>query len=117
MRTFSDLEKQRRIEVTVDKYIFVCRRPTAADFARMAMTNQHEPFEFARRFVVDWRNVSERDVFGDGSEESIAFDLALWQAWCDDSPEFWGPLANTLLDAYRAHKGMVDDAVGEPEAG
>lgn len=117
MRSLSDLEKQRRIEVTVGKFTFVCRRPVAVDFAKMAMENRHAPFEFARQFVVDWKGVTERDIFGEGADEPVPFDLPLWQAWCDDSPELWGPIANTLLDAYRAHKGMVDDAVGEPEAG
>lgn len=118
MRTASDLEKQRRIEVTVDKFTFVCRRPTAVDFARMATAQATEPFEFARRFVTDWRNVTEADVFGDGDTVApLPFDLALWQAWCDDKPELWGPIANALLDAFRAHRGIVDDAVGESAAG
>lgn len=117
MRTISDLEKQRRIEVTVGKHTFVCRRPTAADFARMAMANATEPFEFARRYVTDWKNVSERDVFGEGDDTPLKFDLAVWQAWCDDQPDFWGPIANALLDAFKAHRGIVDEAVGEPAAG
>lgn len=113
MRTLSDLEKQRRIEVTVDKWTFVCRRPTAVDFARMAATQSVEPFEFCRRFVVGWKGVTEKDVFDEGTDAEIEFELPLWQAWVDDRPDFWGPIANTLLDAYRAHKGQVDDAVGE----
>lgn len=113
MRNASDLEKQRRIEVTVGKHTFICRRPTAADFARMAVANQTEPFEFTRRFVVGWKNVTEKDIFGEGTDAEIPFDLVLWQGWCDDQPDFWAPIANTLLDAYRAHKGIVDDAVGE----
>ena len=45
-----------------------------------------------------------------GGTDPIPFAADLWAAWCADRPDFWGPIADAALEAYRLHAEALDAA-------
>ena len=106
----------RRVEVTVGKFVFVCRRPTEHDVIDMHTRNAlTDVFAFAVEFVIDWKGVTSADVFPDepGDATALEFDAELWREWVAERPDFWTPIAEACSNAYVAYRDKVQGAVGE----
>lgn len=106
------LKKQRELKVVVGKFTFTARRPTDVEMIEIGRggANWHA---LAERFVSGWDNVTEDDVVGGGGSDKPAFSAELWAEWCADRPDFWQPIANALLDAYKAHAEQLKDTAGK----
>lgn len=114
MPSAADLRAQRRVEVEVGKFTFICRRPTQGDAMRFGLNRDSTVLDFARNLVDDWKGVTEFDVFGTGdSEKPLPWDKELWLEWLDDRGDFWVPIADKVCDAWVKHSEGVKEAAGE----
>lgn len=53
--------------------------------------------------VTGWDGVLESDLLGaNGSNDKVAFDQLLFQAWIEDRPDLWVPMAEHI-------KNQVDE--------
>lgn len=110
------IRKNREISVPVDKYKFTARRPT--DVEALALYKGDGAYSsVAADFVVGWEGVSENDVVGGGSPDPIPFSPELWREWCADRPDFWEPIADAVLAAYRQHAEKLASAAKNSPAG
>jgi hypothetical protein len=96
------LKKAREVRVTIGKFTFTARRPT--DVEAIALHRDDAAFStIALDFVIGWEGVTEDDMFGGGSTVALEFTPEFWRTWAADRPDFWGPISNACLDAYRVH--------------
>ena len=105
------LKRNRETAVTVGKFTFTARRPTDVEAINL---NKRESAlsEIAADFVVDWKGVVEDDIVGGGGTVAVPFDAELWKDWCADRPDFWGPIANAVLDSYTQHRRRQESLKG-----
>lgn len=96
------IHKARQSEVKLDGHTFIISRPTDVD-ALTLYEDGSKHVDIARRFVIDWRDVTESDVVPKGSAKEIEFNAEIWSAWLDDTPEFWVPIGDAIIDAYSNH--------------
>lgn len=101
------LRKQREFRVTIGKHVFIGLRPTDVEALALHRASADLSAIAAER-VVGWENVSEDDIVGGGVTDPVPFNRELWQAWCADRPDFWKPIANASLDAYKLHAEAID---------
>ncbi len=106
------LRKQRELNVTVGKFVFIANRPTDVEWVEMQQ-NGGKFHEIARRFVHGWENVTEDDIVGGGGSDAVPFEAPLWMDWCADHYEFWEPVANAVIESYIAHTKAIESAKGE----
>lgn len=132
------MRKQREFDKVIGKFTFVCRRPTAkeADEMTIGTTMRTIMCSIAQRFVVDWKDVTEDDVAGGAGTDLLPFNAALWQEWCADRKDFWGPcpkhletfpppddcpkcnpLPSAILGAYKKHRDALETAAKNSQPG
>ena len=103
------LRKQREFRVTVGRHTFIGLRPTDVEALALHRASA-EPSDIAVQRIVGWEKVTEDDIVGGGGTDPIPFAADLWAAWCADRPDFWGPIADAALEAYRLHAESLDAA-------
>jgi len=104
------LRRTRQFPIEIGKFEFTAVRPTVKE----ALEIQHEgtsPLEVARKFVVNWKNVTEADVLPQGTTDELSFDRELWSVWLDDRPDFWLPVYNGVLNAYSRYTEKREDLI------
>lgn len=89
--------RERKVEVAGNS--FTIRRPTDAEVVAM---DGRRALDYVQAFVVDW-DLAELAVVPGGGPEKVPFDRDLWAEWVSDRPQIWEPLANALLEDYKAH--------------
>lgn len=109
------LKKNRELKVTVGKFTFLARRPTDEEaipiyrrFGEEGALYLEVCAGIARDCVFGWQDVIEDDVIGGGGDAALTFSAESWKAWCSDRKDFWQPIAEAVLAAYRAHSEKVD---------
>lgn len=105
------MRRQREVRIPVGKFTFIARRPTDVEALELH-AKESTLAEMARRFVTGWENVVEDDVAGGGGTTVVAFAPQIWDEWCADRPDLWGPIANRVLEVYELHAKEVQAAAG-----
>lgn len=99
------LRRAREFIVEAGGHKFTVRRPTEAD---VAGAEGLKALDYVHKYVVGW-DLQELDLVPGGGPEAVPFSAELWSEWVDDQPEIWAPIANALLDAYKAHVAARDE--------
>jgi hypothetical protein len=103
------LRRARQTSVLSLGRTFTVRRPTDLE-----MQEIHEKIEqrlLLVRFVTGWGSMSEIDLgIPGGGPDPVSFDPALWEEWIADHPEHWPALTSAIFDAYKAHRGAMEEA-------
>lgn len=111
------LRKAREQAVSVGDWKFTFRRPTDYEAAKIYQEGQTK-FDVARKYVVGWKGVRERDLFpSDGGDQPVAFDRELWGDWLQDQPDLWEPIFEAIVGAYQKHRGLVEEEEKNSEPG
>jgi hypothetical protein len=99
------LKRARETGVTVNGHTFTFTRPTEADMAAM----QNQPtIDFLKKFVIGW-DLTELDIIPGGGPEKVPFDRALWELWIVDRSEYWGGIAESMIEAYKQHAAAREE--------
>lgn len=96
------IRKARQFAREIDGWKLTLRRPTdeeAATFFR----DELSPVDVAKKFVVGWQGVLERDLIEGGSDQPARFDQETWAAVIEDMPEMWQPITTAVVDAWVEH--------------
>ena len=102
------LRRARQTTVMVGPHSYTVTRPTDADAATLGTLTV---LEIVRRFTVNWNGVTELSLgIPGGSDVPVQFDAELFAEWIADQPACWGPLADAIVGAYRAHAQAREDA-------
>ncbi len=104
------MRKNRELKVTVGKFVFNCRRPTDVEAIQIYRGNQSAFDQIAAEYVIGWEGVTDNDIVGGGGTDPTPFDATLWAEWCADHPEFWGPIATAVMEAYTLHRDAIEGA-------
>jgi hypothetical protein len=104
------LRKNRELRVTFGKFIFIARRPT--DVEVLELQRKNDAFtSIAQNYVIGWEGVIEDDIIGGGGTDVVPFSAELWHEWSSDHPDFWQPITDAVLAAYKSHsEGLAQDA-------
>ncbi len=102
------MRKARESCRAVGEFKFTILRPTDHDVSQF-MANGATTYDVARDFTIGWSGVKGSDVLKGESSEPIEFDRLLWEVWIADTPAFWEPLHNAIMDAYTAHQKKRTD--------
>lgn len=105
----AQMRAQREVQVTVGKFVFTVRRPTDVE-AFSGQKRGDGPAELAANAVVGWKNVLEDDIVGGGGTDAVEFSPELWREWCADRPDFWAPITNAVVDAFKGHSQALEAA-------
>ena len=103
------LRKARMVVVEVGKWSFTIRRPTDQEGIYIHR-GDYDFFELIKRFTVGW-DLTELDVIPGGTGAKLPFDAELFGEWVADQPAVWEPLAQAIMDAYKAHADKREAAV------
>lgn len=110
------LKKARQQQVTVDKLTFVIRRPTDMEVAEWREQGLAQG-EILRRFVDDWKQVTEADLIAGGTPELVPFDSELFMQWVVDQPQYWAPLIEAISNHYKQHQAELEQLLKKPTTG
>jgi hypothetical protein len=100
------LRKSREIVIEAGGHKFTARRPTDAEAVDM---QEPTPLLLVEQFVVGW-DLLELDVVPGGGPDPVPFDVDLWKTWIADQPDLWLDLAVPIMDAYKRHVELREDA-------
>lgn len=111
------LRKARENAVAVGDWKFTFRRPTDYEAAKIYADNLSQ-FDVARKYVIGWKGIVERDLLpSSGGDQAVPFDRELWAEWLQDRPDLWEPIYTAIVDAYRRHRGLDEEAAKNSEPG
>lgn len=94
------LRKSRESKTTVGKFSFTILRPTHLQMVTVFNDGLTMP-DVVREYVVGWDNVTEVDILEGATTDPVPFDKLVWAEWLSDRPDFWSPLHDAILKAYR----------------
>ena len=101
MSSLGDKIRRARMEqVDVAGFTFTIRRPTDVEILELRTTGA-QTVDMAARFVVGWDKVRGIDLYPGGDDAPVAFDADAWAEWCKDRPDFWAPLSDAVVAAYK----------------
>ena len=109
MSLIDKIRKAREVGVDVNGRQFVIRRPTDEEALRIGRDDT-DMLGVVKRFTVGW-DLTELDLIPGGSPASLPFDPLLFGEWVADQPAVWEPLAQAIMDAYKAHADKREGAV------
>jgi hypothetical protein len=107
MSLIEKLRRSRERVVDVGGYSFTVRRPT--DLEAIALRGA-AGIDDLLVYVVGWKGIKEIDIVPGGNATDVAFDAALAAEWLADRPDLLQPLAEAIMDAYRAHVTALEGA-------
>lgn len=108
MALIDKIRKAREIGVEADGRQFTIRRPTDEEAVRISRDNA-DMLAIVKRFTIGW-NLAELDLVPGGGPEKVTFDADLFGEWVADQPSVWEPLAQAIMDAYKAHSDKREAA-------
>lgn len=100
------IRRARETGVEVNGRHFVIRRPTDEEFAGLGGSSL---LGMAKRFTIGW-DLTELDLVPGGTAVPVLFDADDFAEWIADQPEFWVPLGEQVLAAYKAHAAKREQA-------
>jgi len=112
------IRKRREGSVSAGGYRFGFSRPTDVDMLRYR-TGNIDPVQIShditRDFVNAWAKADgspfvEDDLVGGGGSSPVPFERVLWHEWIAERSQLWAEIANAIVEAYSAHKGVLQDA-------
>jgi hypothetical protein len=109
MSILDKLRKAREVNVEAGGKQFTIRRPTDEEALRIGRDDT-DMLGIVKRFTVGW-DLTELDVIPGGTGAKLPFDAELFGEWVADQPAVWEPLAQAIMDAYKAHADKRDAAV------
>lgn len=109
MALIDKIRKAREIGVEADGRQFTIRRPTDEEAVRISRDNA-DMLAIVKRFTIGW-SLAELDLVPGGGPEKVPFDADLFGEWVADQPAVWEPLAQAIMDAYKAHSDKREAAV------
>lgn len=109
MSLIDKIRKAREVGVEAGGRQFVIRRPTDEEALRIGRADM-DMLGIVKRFTVGW-DLTELDLIPGGTPTSLPFDAELFGEWVADQPAVWEPLAQAIMDAYKAHADKREDAV------
>lgn len=95
------MKESRKVVVTVGKMKFFGMRPTLEEFGKLYNANANS-YEIARKYINDWE-VTEKDLFPEGSADSVPFDADLFAEYISDSPESAEKIRDALVNALNSY--------------
>jgi hypothetical protein len=98
------MRKARETRLAIGDKTFTIRRPTDLEATEMRYSGTREAVQGIARFVVDWKGVTELDLYPGGEGKEAPFDSDLFVLWLEDHPEIWEDLINGVMAAYKAHE-------------
>lgn len=109
MSLIDKIRKARETGVEAGGWKFTIRRPTDEEALRVSRED-FGMLDIVKQFTVGWE-MSEIDLIPGGNPDKIPFDAALFGEWVADQPSVWEPLAQAIMDAYKAHADKRENAV------
>lgn len=105
------LREQRKLSIKLDaRRTLFALRPTDLDMYGLDRLKGQEKTERLLESVIDWEGFNEDDIVGGGCSDLVPFDADLFREWAADKAVTWGPIADTIYNAY------IDHAKKEGEA-
>ena len=95
------MRESRKVVVEVGKIKFFGRRPTLEEFGKLYNANANS-YEIARKYINDWE-VTEKDLFPEGSKDSVPFDAELFAEYIVDSPVAAEKIRDALVNALNGY--------------
>lgn len=95
------IRESRKVVVEVGKIKFFGRRPTLEEFGKLYNANANS-YEIARKYINDWE-VTEKDLFPDGSQDPVPFNAELFDEYIVDSPVAAEKIRDALLIAVNGY--------------
>ena len=115
------LKRSRISTVEVNGYTFKIRRPTdeeAQELGELVRQSKSPIVKIAKEYTIGWENVKARDIVPQTkSDDPVEFEPELWREWCADRPDFWGPIANTVMEKYQTHSDAMEEKRKKSESG
>ena len=105
------LERIRKSRISTIKacgHSFTVVRPTDLDVIDMRYDNLKDGILKCSKFVTDW-DMTEKDLFSDGSDEKVRFSNDLFSEWIKDCPQYWEPIVTGLLKLHTEHRQKEED--------
>lgn len=106
MSTLSEkIRKAREIRVDVGGKTFIIRRPTTLDMIDLQGKSA------ARAIIphiIGWEGVTSLDLYPGGDAAPVPFDADACAEWMSDRVDFLGPIAQAAVDAYDAHRRLIE---------
>lgn len=101
------IRKAREQTVEQGGFTFTVRRPTDVEMMGLAGSGS-----VARilPYIIGWAGVREIDVLPGGDPHPLPFDAAVRDEWLADRPDLLMPLADRILESYRAHVSSLEAA-------
>lgn len=93
------IRKARETSVEANGRHFTVRRPTDEEVAGLSGASL---LGIAKRFTIGW-DLTELDLVPGGSAVPLPFDADDFAEWLADQPEFWVPLGEAIMSAYKVH--------------
>jgi len=109
MSLIDKIRKAREVGVEVNGKSFTIRRPTDEEAIRIGRDDM-DMLAIVKRFTIGW-DLTELDVIPGGTGIKLPFDADLFGEWVADEPIVWEPLAQAIMDAYKAHADKRESAV------
>jgi hypothetical protein len=101
----------RRFEETLDTgVILILRRPTdseAINYPRGDDVKLPQLAEWAKQFVDGWK-ITEKQAFGEGSDEVLPWEADAFNEWWSDQGDHWMNIATLILKRFAEAKNKAD---------
>ncbi|MER2518572.1 MAG: hypothetical protein ABTR92_19610 [Candidatus Accumulibacter phosphatis] len=104
------LLRARETQIPVGEYVFTIRRPTPLEHEEK-LSKGNNPARGILSFVVGWENVTSADIIPGGDPHPLAFEAAVCAEWLSDRPDLFAPIAEAIVQAYRAHILALEDSL------
>lgn len=101
------IRRARETVIEANGRRFTVRRPTDEEMAGLADASL---IDVARRFTIGWE-FTEIDLVPGGSAVPLPFDADAFGEWIADQPEYWLPLGEAVMAAYKMHIDRRESAV------
>lgn len=104
------IRKARETSIKVVGFKLLILRPTDMEAVGMNYSDTPigEVISAVSKFVIGWDGVKESDLIAGGSPDPVAFDAETFGEWIKDKPDMWEPIANGVLESYKAHVKRVE---------
>jgi len=99
------IRKAREIRVPVGGKIFILLRPTTLDMIDLQGKSAARAI---MPHIIGWEGVTSLDLYPGGDAGPVPFDADACAEWLSDRVDFLGPIAQAAVDAYDAHRRLIE---------
>lgn len=104
------IKRARQTRIAVGAHFLTIRRPTDLDMLELR-NEKIKQRDVIERFVVDWDDVKESDLFSGGNPDLVPFDFDAYKEWIADHPEYWAAITDAVVASYKEHEAKVGEIV------